>query len=63
MALPAACFCLAMRLEGVAAVRYANTTHKDKRRRMLVDIAICFGIPCVYMALREYTPKSIVYGS
>lgn len=53
MALPAACFCLAMRLEGIAAVRHAKTSHSDKRRRLLVDIAICFFVPCVYMALRE----------
>ncbi|TBU29733.1 pheromone A receptor-domain-containing protein [Dichomitus squalens] len=51
MALPAACFCLAMRLEGIAAVRHAKSSSSDKRRRMLVDTAICFGIPVVYMAL------------
>ncbi|PIL26111.1 hypothetical protein GSI_11865 [Ganoderma sinense ZZ0214-1] len=51
MALPAACFCLAMRLEGVAAVRHAKTTYPDKRRRMVVDVAICVGTPCIYMAL------------
>ena len=53
MALPAACFCLAMRLEGIAAVRHAKSSHSDKRRRLLVDVAICFIIPCIYMALRE----------
>ncbi|KAI0632780.1 pheromone A receptor-domain-containing protein [Trametes polyzona] len=51
MALPAACFCLAMRLEGIAAVRQVKTSHLDKRQRVIVDLAICVGIPLVYMAL------------
>lgn len=53
MAIPAACFCLAMRLEGIAAVRSVKTTSDDKRRKLLVDLAICVGAPIVQMALRE----------
>ncbi|KAI0350982.1 fungal pheromone STE3G-protein-coupled receptor [Trametes cingulata] len=51
MALPAACFCLAMRLEGIAAVRQVKRSYSDNRRRAFVDLAICVGIPLIYMAL------------
>ena len=53
MAIPAACFCLALRLEGIAAVRSVKTSHTSKRQRMLVDIAICVGLPTIQMALRK----------
>ncbi|KAM5538797.1 hypothetical protein V8D89_007519 [Ganoderma adspersum] len=51
MAIPAACFCLALRLEGIAAVRSVKTSHTNKRRKMLVDIAICVGLPMIEMGL------------
>lgn len=55
VALPAACFCLSMHLERVASVRMARITYEDKRRRMLVDLALCFGVPIVYMGLCMFT--------
>ncbi|KAI0651373.1 GPCR fungal pheromone mating factor [Trametes meyenii] len=51
MAIPAACFCLAMRLEGIAAVRNVKTNFTDKRRKTIVDLAICVGAPMIQMAL------------
>ncbi|KAH9887049.1 GPCR fungal pheromone mating factor [Cubamyces lactineus] len=51
MAIPAACFCLAMRLEGIAAVRNVKTTFGDKRKKSLIDLAICLGAPAIQMAL------------
>ncbi|KAI1782021.1 putative fungal pheromone GPCR, STE3-type [Ganoderma leucocontextum] len=51
MAIPAACFCLALRLEGIAAIRSVKTSHTSKRRNMLVDIAICVGLPMIEMGL------------
>ncbi|RPD76936.1 STE3-domain-containing protein [Lentinus tigrinus ALCF2SS1-7] len=51
MAIPASCFCLALRLEGIASVRSVKRTHSDKRRKMLSDIAICVGLPLIQMAL------------
>nr|AYF56467.1 pheromone receptor [Coriolopsis trogii] len=51
MAIPASCFCLSLRLEGIAAVRSAKISHSDKRRKMLADIAVCVGLPVIQMAL------------
>ncbi|KAJ6451996.1 pheromone receptor Rcb2 B43 [Mycena vitilis] len=50
-ALPAACLCICMHLEQVASVRMARTTAADKRRRQIFELAMCFGLPIVYMAL------------
>ncbi|EED83526.1 hypothetical fungal pheromone GPCR, STE3-type [Postia placenta Mad-698-R] len=52
-ALPAACFCLCIHLERIASGRQVKVTHSDKLRRTLVDLAICVGIPIVYMALLQ----------
>ena len=52
MAIPSACFCLSLRLEGIAAVRSVKTSHNSKQRKMLVDVAICVGLPIIQMALR-----------
>lgn len=43
-----------MHLERVASVRTARITYEDKRRRMLIDLALCFGVPIVYMALCRF---------
>lgn len=56
MAIPASCFCLALRLEGIASVRSVKRTHSDKRRKMLSDIAICVGLPLIQMSLRMFIP-------
>ncbi|KAI0752092.1 pheromone A receptor-domain-containing protein [Fomes fomentarius] len=51
MAIPVSCFCLALRLEGIAAVRHVKTSHSDRRRKMLTDLALCVGLPVIEMAL------------
>ncbi|KAH8101256.1 putative fungal pheromone GPCR, STE3-type [Cristinia sonorae] len=51
LALPAACFCLCMHLERVASVRLVGTNALDKRRRMIIDLVVCLGLPIIYMAL------------
>ncbi|CAL1697592.1 unnamed protein product [Somion occarium] len=51
VALPAACFCLCMHLERVASIRMVQITAEDKRRRMIIDLLICWGMPFVYMGL------------
>jgi len=52
VALPAAMFTLCMHLERVSSIRHVRTTHAEKRRRQIIDSALCFGVPLVYMALR-----------
>ncbi|KAH7924988.1 STE3-domain-containing protein [Leucogyrophana mollusca] len=51
MALPACCLCVCIHLERIASVRQARTTHADRRRRMIFDAALCWGMPIIYMAL------------
>ncbi|KIJ64366.1 hypothetical protein HYDPIDRAFT_112366 [Hydnomerulius pinastri MD-312] len=51
IALPAAMFSLCMHLERVSSIRQVRTTRSDKRRRQVVDIILCFGVPAVYMAV------------
>ncbi|KAH9919595.1 GPCR fungal pheromone mating factor [Fomitopsis serialis] len=51
IALPAACLALCMHLERIASARMVQITEADKRRRMLIDSVLCFGLPAVYMGL------------
>ncbi|TFY78497.1 hypothetical protein EWM64_g5515 [Hericium alpestre] len=51
IALPAACFCLCVHLERIASVRQAHTTRTSKRKYMLFDLAMCWGLPIIYMIL------------
>ncbi|KAG1773715.1 GPCR fungal pheromone mating factor [Suillus placidus] len=51
VALPAAMFTLCMHLERVASIRHGNPTHSEKRRRQIMECALCFGMPLMYMAL------------
>jgi pheromone a factor receptor len=53
IALPASCLRLAMHLESVASMRKASMTYADKKRRMYIDVVICFIIPFLYLALCE----------
>ena len=53
MALPAACLCVCMHLERVASIRQVCTTKSDKRRRQIVEAILCFGLPIIWMAIRE----------
>nr|P78741.2 RecName: Full=Pheromone B beta 1 receptor [Schizophyllum commune]AAB41858.2 B beta 1 pheromone receptor [Schizophyllum commune] len=50
-ALPAACLCLCIHLERVASVRAAQTTAADKRRRTIFELAMCWLLPIIFMAL------------
>ncbi|KAJ7908603.1 Rcb2.42 [Mycena leptocephala] len=51
MALPACCLCLCIHLERIASVRQVRTTIEQKHRRMLFDLAMCWGLPFISMAL------------
>ncbi|KAF9477438.1 fungal pheromone STE3G-protein-coupled receptor [Pholiota conissans] len=51
ISLPACCLCLCIHLERIASVRQVSSSHQDKRRRMLFDCCMCWGIPIIYMAL------------
>ncbi|KZT69400.1 STE3-domain-containing protein [Daedalea quercina L-15889] len=50
-ALPAACFSLCMHLERIASARAVLTTNADKRKRVIVDSVLCFGVPAIYVGL------------
>ncbi|CAK5270867.1 unnamed protein product [Mycena citricolor] len=49
--LPAACLCISMHLEKVASVRSTQVTASDKRRRQIFELIMCWGLPCVFMAV------------
>ncbi|KAJ6522339.1 Rcb2.42 [Mycena vulgaris] len=51
MALPACCLCLCIHLERIASVRQVRTTVEQKQRRMVFDLAMCWGVPFISMAL------------
>ncbi|TFY56930.1 hypothetical protein EVJ58_g7330 [Rhodofomes roseus] len=50
-ALPAAAMCICKHLHLVASGRTVRLTHEDRRRRMWFELAMCFGVPMVLMAL------------
>ncbi|KAF8578629.1 STE3-domain-containing protein [Ramaria rubella] len=50
-AVPAAAVCVLRHLEQVSSTRYARTTKSDKRRRQKIEVAMCFGLPMIGMAL------------
>jgi pheromone a factor receptor len=52
VAIPAASLCINRRLYQIARVRSVITTTKDKRRAILVDLAIGVGLPVLVMALQ-----------
>ncbi|KAJ7608500.1 Rcb2.42 [Mycena polygramma] len=49
--LPTCCLCLCIHLERIASVRQVRTTPEEKRRRMIFDLLMCWGLPCITMAL------------
>ncbi|GLB44316.1 putative pheromone A receptor [Lyophyllum shimeji] len=51
MALPASCLCLCIHLERIASIRNVQSSPAQKRRRFLFDLAMCWLIPVIYMAL------------
>ncbi|EIN05682.1 STE3-domain-containing protein [Punctularia strigosozonata HHB-11173 SS5] len=48
MALPAASLCLTIRLEGISSLRRARITHDDKRRALIIDLLLCYGVPLLF---------------
>ncbi|KAG6916884.1 hypothetical protein DXG01_004793 [Tephrocybe rancida] len=50
VALPAASLCINRRLYQIASVRSVTVTKAEKRRAVMVDLAIGLGIPIVFMA-------------
>jgi pheromone a factor receptor len=50
-ALPAASLCINRRLYQIATVRTVTTSKAHKRREILIDVAIGFGLPIIFMAL------------
>ena len=53
VALPACCLCINRRLYHIATANAVTVTRAEKRRAVLVDLAICIGIPALSMILRE----------
>ncbi|KZV72294.1 STE3-domain-containing protein [Peniophora sp. CONT] len=51
LALPAACLCLTMRLERISSTRTVSTSVQSRRRWLWFDIAMCWGLPLLYLAL------------
>lgn len=51
-ALPLCTMCICKYLEAVSSNRKAAFDHSDKRRRIIFESIMCFGVPMVFMALR-----------
>ncbi|KAF8239216.1 STE3-domain-containing protein [Tricholoma matsutake] len=51
LALPACCLCICIHLERISSTRQVQSTDIQKRRRMVFDIVMCWGLPMVHMAL------------
>ncbi|TFK62094.1 STE3-domain-containing protein [Pluteus cervinus] len=56
VAVPAASLCINRRLYHIASIRTVTTSKADKRRSIMVDLAIGLGIPIVEMIL-QYIPQ------
>lgn len=54
VAIPAACLCICIHLERMASFCQTSTSI-TKRRRILFECLMCFGVPLVYAALRAYS--------
>lgn len=52
LALPAACLCICVRLERLASFSQM-TPFVAKRRRMLSECIVCFGLPALYTVIRK----------
>ncbi|KAJ8474492.1 hypothetical protein ONZ45_g15928 [Pleurotus djamor] len=52
VAIPAASLCINRRLYKIASVQAASITHADKKRAVLIDLAIGLGIPFTQMGLQ-----------
>ncbi|KAF9468427.1 pheromone receptor [Collybia nuda] len=56
VAIPASSLCINRRLYHIASVRSVTITHAEKRRGIMVDLAIGLGIPIMEMIL-QYIPQ------
>ena len=54
MATPAASLCINRRLYHIASIRVVSATKADRRRAIMVDLAIGLGIPVLVMILRMF---------
>ena len=52
VAIPAASLCINRRLYHISCVRSVTVSKAEKRRAVMVDMAIGLGIPLIFMALR-----------
>jgi pheromone a factor receptor len=53
VAIPATSLCINRRLYQIASVRTVTKTRAEKRRAILIDLAIGLGIPILQIPLRE----------
>lgn len=52
LAIPLTMLCLTKHLESIAANRQAVITERDKRRRIIFESIMCYGVPMIFMAIR-----------
>lgn len=45
--------CISIHLAQVASVARVQNSGADKRRRMIIELVLCFGVPMLWMGLRE----------
>ncbi len=57
VAIPAASLCINRRLYHIASVRSVTITKAEKRRQIMVDLAIGLGLPILEMILRKFSLK------
>ena len=58
VAIPACTLCINRLLYKIATHKGGMVTHEEKRRRVIVDLLICLGIPILPMAARECAERS-----
>ncbi|KIJ25317.1 hypothetical protein M422DRAFT_193606 [Sphaerobolus stellatus SS14] len=50
-AVPLSALCICRQLEQVSSTRQTYISHTDKRRRMIFEAFLCFGVPMIFMGL------------
>jgi pheromone a factor receptor len=60
VAIPAASLCINRRLYRIASVRRVMITKAEKRRQVMVDLAIGLGLPFLEMILRKPLSENII---
>ena len=55
IALPAACLSICIHLERLASFSSQTSTSQAKRRRIIFECLMCFGMPVVYILLRAFS--------